>query len=183
VVFFEENARLLLVAHAVLGAALVAASTHLVVWMRGYLRGKYTRRPAVRRFSIISVVLFGLAFTAGNMAYPTYKVRVRAAYLENPSAVEADLRERTGRPGDMDTALDTTAKIARWFDVKEHWAAVGLMLAIACALVLRFWDPVRDGAAIAPMVFGLALGAAAIAWLAAIVGLVTSSYRAIGPLG
>jgi hypothetical protein len=183
VLFLESHARLLLVVHAALGAALVAASTHLVVWMRGYLRGRFERRRAVRRFSLIAVALFGLNYTVGNLVYPTYKVRVRAGYLENPSAVEADLRARGASPDAVDDALDTTARVARWFDVKEHWASVGLMLSIACAVILRFWDPVRDGRDIAPVVFGLALGAAATAWLAALVGLVTASYRAIGSLG
>lgn len=181
--FLEPYARLVLVVHAVLGAALVAASTHLVVWMRPYLRGKFQRRPAVRRFASIALVLFALAFTAGNLAYPTYKVRVRAGYLENPTAVAADLAVREPKGADVDAALDRTAKVARWFDVKEHWTAFGFTLALACWLILRFWDPVRDGAAIAPIVFGMAVGAAATAWLAAIVGLLTASYRAIGPLG
>ncbi len=182
-VFLEEHARLVLIVHAALGAALVAASTHLVVWMRGYLRGNFARRRAVRRFSVIAVVLFGLAFTAGNLAYPTYKIRVRAGYLENPAAVAADLQQRGAPTTAVEGALATTARIARWFDVKEHWAAVGLILSLACAVILRFWDPVRDEPAIAPIVFGLALGASATAWLAAIIGLVTASYRAIGSFG
>ena len=182
-IFLEPYARLVLIVHAVLGAALVAAATHLVVWMRGYVSGRFQRRRAVRRFASIALVLFGLAFAAGNLAYPTYKVRVRAGYLENPAAVAADLGAREPKGADVDAALDRTAKVARWFDVKEHWAAFGFMLSFACWLVLRFWDPVRDGPAIAPVVFGLAVGAAATAWLAAIVGLVTASYRAIGPLG
>jgi hypothetical protein len=183
VVFLEEHARLVLVVHAVLGAALVASATHLVVWMRGYLRGQFARQRAVRRFAGIAVVLFGVTFVAGNLAYPTYKVRVRAGYLENPAAVAADVQQRGGSAGEVDGVLATTARVARWFDVKEHWAAVGLMLSIACWLILRFWNPARDGAGIAPVVFGLAVGAAATAWLAAIVGLVTASYRAVGPLG
>jgi hypothetical protein len=182
VLLLEEHARLVLVLHAVLGASLVAATTHLVVWMRGYLRGAFPRQRAVRRFSSIAVALFGLTFAVGNLAYPTYKVRVRAGYLENPAAVAADLAAR-GEPADrVEPALATTSRVARWFDVKEHWAVVGLMLAAACWLILRVWDPTRHGAAVAPLVFGLAVGASAIAWLAAIVGLVAASYRSIGSL-
>jgi hypothetical protein len=183
VLFLEDHARLVLVVHAVLGGSLVASSTHLVVWMRGYLRGQYGRRRAVRRFSSIALVLFGLTFVAGNLAYPTYKVRVRAGYLENPAAVAADLETRGAGAGEVDAALDETERVARWFDVKEHWAAVGLILSAACWLVLRAWDPVRHGGAVVPAVLGLAVGAAATAWFAALVGLVTASYRAIGSLG
>jgi len=153
------------------------------VWMRGYLRGRFERRRAVRRFSVIAVALFGLTYAAGNLAYPTYKVRVRAGYLENPTVIAADLQARGASPEAVEDALDATGRVARWFDVKEHWASVGLMLSIACAAILRFWDPVRDGGDVAPFVFGLAVGAAATAWFAAIVGLVTASYRAVGSLG
>lgn len=175
---FEAQARLLLVLHAILGAATVAVSTHLVVWLRGYLRGKPQRQRAVRRFAWISLVLFGLTFLVGNLGYPIYKVRVRTGYLENPPAVEASM------PGAETAAVEAryqeTANIARWFDVKEHWVALGLVLTLACVLVLRRWEPSGEAAVIAPLVVGMAATAAATAWLAAIVGLLTSSYRAVG---
>ena len=175
---FEAQARLLLVLHAILGAATVAASTHLVVWLRGYLRGKPQRRRAVRRFAWISLVLFGLTFLVGNLGYPIYKVRVRTGYLENPPAVEAAMPG--AGPAEVEAHFDRTANIARWVDVKEHWVSLGLMLTLACALILRRWEPSGEAAVIAPLVVGMAATAAATAWLAAIIGLLTSSYRAIG---
>ncbi|HUS63588.1 MAG TPA: hypothetical protein VMZ28_03555 [Kofleriaceae bacterium] len=178
----EEEARWLLILHALVGGATVAAATHLVVWMRGWLRGRAPRRRAVQRFAWISLALFATTFLLGNVAYPIYKVRVRAEYLDDPAAVEANLREPT--PERVAAAADRTAKVARWFDVKEHWVAMGLVLALACAFILRVWDPTEPGAAaVAPLVFGLAVGAAATAWLGAIIGLLTSSFRALGPLG
>lgn len=179
---FEEQARWLLILHAVVGCATVAAATHLVVWMRGWLGGRAPRRRAVQRFAWISLALFAATFVLGNVAYPIYKVRVRAEYLDDPAAVEASMREPT--PARVAAAVEETATIARWFDVKEHWVALGLMLAFACAFILRAWDPTQPGAAaIAPLVLGLAAGAAATAWLGAIIGLLTSSFRALGPLG
>jgi hypothetical protein len=175
---FEAQARLLLVLHAILGAGTVATSTHLVVWLRGYLRGKPQRRRAVRRFAWISLVLFGLTFLVGNLGYPIYKVRVRTGYLENPPAVEAAMPG--AEPAEVEAHFDRTANIARWFDVKEHWVSLGLMLTLACALILRRWEPIGEAAVIAPLVVGMAATAAATAWLAAIIGLLTSSYRAIG---
>jgi len=175
---FESHARLLLVLHAILGAATVAASTHLVVWLRGYLKGKPQRKRAVRRFAWISLTLFALTFVAGNLSYPTYKVRVRTGYLENPPAVAAAMPGK--QPAEIEAHYDRTSRMARWFDVKEHWVSLGLMLTLACLLILRRWEPVGEAAAIAPLVVGMAATAAATAWLAAIVGLVTSSYRALG---
>jgi hypothetical protein len=175
---FESQARILLVLHAVLGAATVAVSTHLVVWLRGYLKGKSQRRRAVRRFAWMSLSLFALTFVAGNLGYPIYKVRVRTGYLENPPAVEASMGEAT--PAEVQARYDQTARMARWFDVKEHWVALGFALTLACALILRRWEPTGEAAAIAPLVVAMAATAAATAWFAALVGLLTSSYRAIG---
>src|SRR5690606_14489543 len=83
---FESEARLLLVLHAVVGAATVAVATHLVVWMRGWLKGRFARRRAVVRFAWLSLALFAATFLLGNLGYPLYKVKVRSAYLENPMA-------------------------------------------------------------------------------------------------
>jgi hypothetical protein len=175
---FESQARWLLVLHAILGAATVAASTHLVVWLRGYLKGKPQRRRAVRRFAWISLTLFALTFVAGNLGYPTYKVRVRTGYLENPPAVQAAMPD--AEPAAVEARYQATSRMARWFDVKEHWVALGLVLTFACLLILRRWEPTGEAAVIAPLVVAMAGTAAATAWLAALVGLITSSYRAIG---
>ena len=75
-----EPARWLLVLHTALGVAAVAASTHLCVWLAKYLRGAHGRRRAVRNFAAIALALHASAFLVGNLAYPTYKTRVRAEY-------------------------------------------------------------------------------------------------------
>lgn len=172
----QEHARYLLVIHALLGVAVVGASTHLVVWLRGYLRGKPQRKRSVVRFAWISTILFGLTFLVGNLAYPIYKINVRNAYLDNPAAIA---HEHSSRDQAIEFA-EEAARVARWFDVKEHWTALGFALTIGCLLILRRWDPGQARTAITSSVFAMAAIAAATTWLAAIVGLVTSSYRAIG---
>ena len=197
----DGYARWLLVLHTVLAVAAVAAATHLVVWIRPYLRGSFTRGRAVRRFAIIATTLYAMTFAVGNLVYPTYKVRVKVEYLQNPTAVAEDamlrLRQRAvvearyrgvaaEPPEDRDLAQaieglsNRTDKISRWFDTKEHWVALGLALSIGCLVMLLAWDPRRDGGAPAPYVFLLAAGACATLWLGAIIGIVTSSWRAIG---
>lgn len=208
--FAEGQARLFLVLHTVLAAALVAVSTHLVVWMRGFPRGRFTRLRGVRKLALISAALFTLTLVVGNIIYPVYKVRVRAEYLDHPSALMRDqeLRERerarvaaryadsaTASAGESagveippDAALTrvnsdlprNAAKIARWFDVKEHWVAFGMIMAIGCAMLLVAWKPEREYRAIATIAFLMALSAAASAWFGALVGIVVSSYRAVG---
>lgn len=212
VLFAEPYAGLLLVVHAVLAASLVASATHLVVWMRGYPRRRYGRHRAVRRFAIISATLFVTTFVAGNLIYPMYKVRVRVEYLERGTAVVADHRARqdsrhqarerysettSGAVADPSASEASdpgpragvshlprqTAKVARWFDVKEHWVALGMILSLACAVVLNAWSPRRHGAAIADIAFLMAVGAALAAWLGAVVGVVVTGYRSIGGIG
>lgn len=214
--FAEQYARLLLVVHAILAATLVASSTHLVVWMRGFPRGAFQRLRAVRKFAVITASLYVATLVVGNVIYPVYKVQVRVGYLERPDTVVRDYQERieTGArlrarqapaldnadvtpadatPGDAATAdalaraaatlPRQAARVARWFDVKEHWVALGMALSIGCALALLVWNPRRHGAAVAPLLFLMALGASAAAWLGAIVGIVVSSFRAIGGPG
>lgn len=189
----DTAARWLLVLHTVFGVAAVGAATHLVLWSRGFLRGELGRLRAVRRFAWIVLVLQALAFTAGNVLYPTYKVEVRAAYLENSEAIAADqashhrqmerIAAREGATAPEPTALDErvrgAARAARWFDIKEHWVALGILASLGLVLVLAFWDPRTSGRELVPVVFALIVIIAGTVWLAAIVGVLTAAWRAV----
>jgi hypothetical protein len=196
-VLTEAAARWLLVLHTALGVAAVGAATHLVLWLRRVLRGELGRLRAVRRFAWLVLALQLAAFVAGNAMYPTYKVEVRSAYLENATAIVADqeshqraLERVAGRDGARVPAATATATAtgelvrraaaaARWFDVKEHWIALGLLAALGLALVLGFWDPRRGGRELAPVILGLAAIVAATLWLGAVIGVLTASWRAV----
>ena len=188
----DAAARCLLVLHTALGVSAVAAGTHLVVWLRRYLRGQAGRRRAVVKFAWLFLGLQLAAFVAGNAMYPTYKVEVRAAYLESaPAVAEAhdaharqlariDARD-SSPPDETATAalVHRAAQAARWFDVKEHWIALGILASAAVVLVLSLWDPHRDATVIGPFVAGLALIACATTWLGAIIGVLTAAWRAV----
>jgi len=192
-VLTENAARWMLVLHTALGVAAVGAATHLVIWLRRYVRGNYGKRRAVQRFAAYALALHVGAFVAGNIMYPTYRVEVRTAYLENAGMIVADraMREqqldkiasREGAPSvELAPANDVVrnaAKAARWFDVKEHWVALGMLASLGLVLVLAFWDPKRDGTALASIVIGLSLVIAGTVWLGAIVGVLTSAWRAV----
>ena len=190
----DSAARWMLVLHTALGVAAVGAATHLVIWMRGYLRGEFGRHRAVKKFAWIALILHACAFLAGNLMYPTYKVEVRAAYLENAGAILEDraihhrevdkiaIREHTASveaPATTDL-VRRAAQAARWFDVKEHWIALGLFASVGLVLILSFWDP-RKGElrALSPVVLGLAVVIAGTVWLGAIVGVLTATWRAV----
>lgn len=188
----EAAARWLLVLHTALGVAAVGAATHLVLWLRGVLRGEIGRLRAARRFAWLVLALQLAAFAAGNVMYPTYKVEVRAAYLENSAAIAADqdghqralervaARERAAAPVPTATGelVRRAAAAARWFDVKEHWIALGILASLGLVLVLGFWDP-RAGRELAPVIVGLAVIVAATLWLGAVIGVATASWRAV----
>lgn len=192
--FAQEHARWLLVLHTALAVAAVGAATHLVLWMRGYWRGQLGRHRAIRKFAVISLALHGAAFAAGNVIYPTYRIAVRAEYLEVPSVIAEESATRArlrARSLHTDAAsLDTSeasrqrviaaGKAVRWFDVKEHWLALGLFVSAALTLLLLRWDPRRDGMAIAPIAAGLAVCVALTLWAGAIIGVLTSAWRAVG---
>jgi hypothetical protein len=185
-------ARWLLVLHTALGVSAVASGTHLVIWLRRYLRGAAGKRRAVLKFAWIFFALQLAAFVAGNLMYPTYKVEVRAAYLENSGALASEqaIRDRTlyeleqkqhGAPSAMPATSDLVkraAQAARWFDVKEHWIALGILASLALVLVLGFWDP-RTARELVPVVFGLTLVIAGTVWLGAVIGVLTAAWRAV----
>lgn len=180
----ESAARWLLVLHTALGVAAVGSATHLFLWLK---RGR-----KIRRYAWLVVALMAGAFLAGNAMYPTYKVEVRAAYLENPTAVtnagtaqERELEHVAAREHvpsteaqDAQARVRGAAKMARWFDVKEHWVALGLLGALALAGILAFWTP-AEGSAVRSVVVGLAGIAMGTAWLAAIIGVLVASWRAV----
>jgi hypothetical protein len=195
--FAQEHARWLLLLHTALAVAAVGAATHLALWMRFYWKGQLGRHRAIRKFAVISLGLHFAAFLAGNVIYPTYRIAVRAEYLEVPGRIvedataSAQARARSLH-ADRETAaaIDTSeasrrkviaaGKMVRWFDVKEHWLALGLFASIALTLLLLRWDPRRDGLAIAPIAMGLAVGVALTLWAGAIIGVLTSAWRAVG---
>ena len=179
----ESAARWLLVLHTGLGVAAVATGTHLVIWLRRYLRGSADNRRAVITFAWLFLGLQVAAFLAGNAMYPTYKVVVRAAYLDNALAIEdaqAVEQRALAKLGVTDEPTERAhgaAQAARWFDVKEHWIALGILASAAVLISLLRWQ--REDGLVGSFVFGLAVIACATTWLGAIIGVLTAAWRAV----
>jgi hypothetical protein len=197
VIFLEEHARFWLIVHGVVGAALVAAATHLAVWTWPLLAGKPGRWKATRLFSLIVFLLYTAEFTLGNLIYPVYKVRVRVEYFDEPAALRADSEARaevtalveTRRTGHEVPVLRTDAprlsNVSRVFDIKEHWVALGIPLTLALLVLVRVFDPRRDAAwagarVVSHAIVLLALAVAATSWIGLLVGLYVTSFRSIG---
>ncbi len=192
-VLTESAARWVLLLHTAVGVAAVGAATHLVIWLRRYVNGQQGRRRSVIRFAWIVLLLQIGAFIAGNVMYPTYKVEVRAAYLENAAAIGAEraVRDRElervvtregiepAPPSATTEIVRRAAAAARWFDIKEHWVSLGILVSLALLVLLRLWEPKGEATAVAPVVLALGVIAAGTIWFGAIVGVLTASWRAV----
>ena len=180
-----------MVCHAVAAAVLVGATTHHLLWCRHYLRGSYGQAKAERRFATICAIAFVTTFALGNVLYPTYKVRVRAEYFDNPTAIadEAKLRAANHRalgvapaattPGSVATVVQSLSPVARLFDIKENWVALGCMASVALWILSRKLHP-KDERRVLPLYIGLSAVQCGTAWMGAVVGLVTASFRSVG---
>ncbi|MEK7866174.1 MAG: hypothetical protein AAB434_05780 [Planctomycetota bacterium] len=98
-IFAEALARPLLVLHAVLAAATAGAVTHDLVFLRLAIRrgGRYVQ--VHRLFTHLALLLAGATMLVGSVVYPTYRIRVRAEFLEkaNPAVPFVfDLKENLG---------------------------------------------------------------------------------------
>ncbi len=98
------GARALLLLHAVLGFGAAAITIH-VLWFAWKRPGKGAAHR-VRRYLRIAWPMYLAALVSGALVYPAYAVTVRKAWLE------------ANRPA-----------MVGLFEIKEHWAALGLLLA------------------------------------------------------
>lgn len=105
--FERMIARPMLMLHAISGCAALAISIHVLyfIWRGGMKRGA-ARRARARRYAAIAWPVYLAALLTGAFAYPAYMVDVRWAYLEESRPFMVGL-----------------------FEIKEHWGAIGLLLA------------------------------------------------------
>jgi len=100
-------ARPLLLLHALTGFGALAISFHVLYFAwRGMGKGGAGFRIRARFYASITWFMYLGAMITGAVVYPAYSVEVRAPYLD------VDRPDLTG-----------------WFEIKEHWGAVGLLLA------------------------------------------------------
>jgi hypothetical protein len=75
--------------------------------------------------------------------------------------------------------IASLSPIARMFDIKEHWVALGCAASLALWILSRKLHP-KDDARVLPLYVGLSAVQCGTAWFGAVVGLVTASYRSVG---
>lgn len=91
--------------HAIMAITMLGAATHNGVLSIGMLRGKPGNQKLQHIYATVVFVTYVINYLIGLVMYPTFRVSVRAAYLD------ANVPMATG-----------------FFEVKEHWLALGLAL-------------------------------------------------------
>src|SRR5579871_3575127 len=155
--FLEAYARPILIVHAIAAAVLVGASTHHLLWARHYLRDRWTTYKGERTFAAVVASAFTITFVVGNLLYPTYKVRVRAEYFDAPTVIADELKLRASAHAATHVAERgapmagaTLQSIARLFDIKEHWVALGCAAALLLFALSRLAHP-KDHPRVLPL--------------------------------
>jgi hypothetical protein len=75
--------------------------------------------------------------------------------------------------------IASLSPIARLFDIKENWVALGCAASLALWILSRKLHP-QDDARVLPLYVGLSAVQCGTAWFGAVVGLMTASYRSVG---
>jgi hypothetical protein len=153
-VVFEGSARALLIAHAIVGFAAVFSATHHAAASFLAARGRPVGAQ-LRRFGWLAPAAFVAQALFGLALYPAYRVRVRF-----------DLEERA-------------PLVSELFELKEHFAALGLALVVAACFAGRAL-PLRPPAAEARSVAALSTSGAALVWAAAVIGLYVTARHPVG---
>jgi hypothetical protein len=155
VVFLEVISKWLLFVHLVGTGVLLGGMTHDLVLIVGYWRGKFRKKKLGRLYVKVSFWAYVTVFFVGALVYPTFRVRVRHEYFD---------------------------KCVPWatglFEVREHWAAIGLALFIAYYFLRRSSDPERDREKLF-LQTGILLILYIIVWYCATVGFYLTTVKSV----
>ncbi len=151
---FQSWAPALVVLHALAAIVLIGSSTHHALIAIGYLRGSYKARLG-RLYAVVVMVSYLVTFALGAAAYPTFRYHTRALYLDRYAPWASNL-----------------------FDMKEHFASLGLPLVIGAWLLSRTMEP-REDRALLPGYAVMVIGVGLIVWFNVISGFVVTLARGV----
>lgn len=154
-VAFESIARPLVLLHALAAMVLIGASTHHALIALGYLRGRYAARLG-RIYAATMLVAYGVTFTLGALAYPTFRYHTRALHLDRVAPAISNL-----------------------FDIKEHFASMGLPLVVGAFVLSRVMVPSRDPRGVLAGYAVMVWGTAFVVWFGVIAGLWITLVRSV----
>lgn len=120
-VFLEDFYEILLIAHLFATFVLVGSMTHNLLIVFNYLRGKFSRQKLEWLYVKVSLWAYIVVYVIGALIYPAFRVYIRGSYFD-PQIPWA-------------TGL---------FEVKEHWAAVGLALFFVYYFLRKNFQPENE---------------------------------------
>lgn len=120
-VFLENLYAPLLLAHLFVTFALVGCMTHNLLIVIGYLRGKFGRQKLEWFYVRVSLWMYGIVYLFGALIYPAYRIHMRQDYFEPHLGWANGL-----------------------FEVKEHWATMGLGMFFVYYLLRRSFQPSEE---------------------------------------
>lgn len=154
-VFLQSWGKPLLILHALTGILLLGSMTHHVLLVVPYLWGRYPKLRLEKLYVKVAFVAYSLTFGLGAVVYPNYRYHVRHLHFDKHLPWASNL-----------------------FDIKEHWAGIGMALFVAFLLISRVIDPQKDRAMLGVYAF-LSITLALIVWFNTISGLLLVSYRSV----
>lgn len=154
-IFLQAWGKPLLILHALLGILLLGSMTHNVLLVVPYLWGKFKKVKLEKLYVRVAFVAYLITFALGALIYPNYRYHVRAVYFDKAMPWASNL-----------------------FDIKEHWAGIGLALFVSFLVLSRVIDPVKDRQMLGIYAF-LSVTLALIVWFNVISGLLLTSYKGI----
>jgi len=120
-VFLESAYAVLLVAHLFATFVLVGSMTHNLICVWRYVGGRFGRVKQERLFVRVSLWSYVAVYVIGALIYPAFRVYMRG--------------------GLFDTAMPWATGL---FEVKEHWAAVGLGIFFVYYFLRKNFDPQQE---------------------------------------
>lgn len=155
----ELGPKVLLVLHAAAAIVLIGSATHNGILAARQLLGRKVRRNLQQLYVHVLAIAYLVTFAIGLVNYPAFRMDVRAAYLD------AAVPLATG-----------------FFEVKEHWLAVGLVI-LACYWPMSRTMQASRSTSDAWLYNVLGIVVAAIVWFAMLTGLFITAIRPLGGVG
>jgi len=155
-VFLYGARRLLLLLHTAGSIVLTGAATHHALQMRHYLRGRFVRVATEKTWAVVTSASYAVTFALGALLYPTYRVHVRACFLEQHAPLYAGL-----------------------FDLKEVFAALALLVAVGLGALARTLRPAEERWMV-PVYAAMSFIVCAVVWINVVAGLLVVSVRGVG---
>jgi hypothetical protein len=148
--------KVLLLLHAAAAIVLIGSATHNGILAVRQLLGRPVRAALQRLYVHVLGIAYLITFALGLLNYPAFRLGVRATHLD------ANVPLATG-----------------FFEVKEHWIAIGLVI-LAC-----YWPMSRNmhgsrGTSDAWLYHVLGIVLTFIVWLAMLTGLFVTAIRPVG---